>query len=69
MGYRTIVCSSQRCRRLFHGTIDQAIELGWSFNLHPNRPVLCRPCSQAEREVLADERVDWIARGKPLGMN
>ena len=50
-------------------SMDQAIELGWSFNMHPNRPVLCRPCSQAEREVLADERVDWIARGKPLGMN
>lgn len=46
--------------------MDQAIELGWSFNMHPNRPVLCRPCSQAEREVLADERVDWIA-GKTVG--
>ena len=64
MGYRDIVCYSSKCRRLFHGTTDQAIELGWSFNMHPKRPVLCRQCSEAEREVLADERSEWIAQGQ-----
>lgn len=67
--YRQIVCSSSTCRRPFYGTTDQAIELGWSFNMHPRRPVLCRRCSEAEREVLADERAEWIARGQPRGMN
>lgn len=69
MEYRKIVCSVRTCQRFFHGTTDQAIEHGWSFNMHPKRPVLCRQCSEAEREVLTDERAEWLARGQPRGMN
>jgi len=66
---KKIVCSASMCRRPFYDTTDQAIEHGWSFNMHPKRPVLCRQCSEAEREVLADERAEWISRGRPMGKN
>jgi hypothetical protein len=69
MAYRTIVCAQRKCQRPFHGTTDQAIEQGWSFNMHPKRPVLCRQCSAAEREVLLDERNEWFDRGQPRGAN